>query len=383
MKHGLDIQRTIARRKAAPGAEAAEAQPPSVDAAGPASEEIEVKVRRRRGLREAALVIALLVILGAAYLWWADRARYERTDNAYVRADIVSVTAQIQGFVSRVLVEDNSLVRAGQPLVMLDQLNARTQVQRDEAGLSAERAALQTQEMQVELQSAVLRERRADLVSANAERTRALAQVNRLSALAEKGWVTRQAIETAQAAAEQARAEVLQAQAAVDAASKSIGSMEARSSEQAARLRSAAATVAQGTNELRRTSVRSPIAGQVANRAVRLGQHVNPGAGLMAIVPRDRIYIVANFKETQIARLRVGQTVEVKADAFGDKVFEGRVDSIAPATGSEFALLPVESATGTFTRVVQRVPVRIVLTSPEAPGLLRPGLSVRVAVLVE
>jgi membrane fusion protein (multidrug efflux system) len=121
----------------------------------------------------------------------------------------------------------------------------------------------------------------------------------------------------------------------------------------------------------------------VANRAVRVGQHVDPGATLMSIVPRDRIYIVANFKETQIARIRAGQPVRIRADAYGDRGFEGRVESLAPATGSEFALLPVESATGTFTRVVQRVPVRIVPTSPDGWRLLRPGLSVRVAVLVE
>lgn len=383
MKQELDIRRTVARRKPAPEAEPEEAHPSGADTAVEGVEEIRREVRRRRGLRELALVIVLLTILGIAYLWWADRARYERTDNAYVRADIVSVTAQTEGFVSQILVEDNVDVRAGQPLVMLDQVNARTQVQRDVADLSAEQAALRTQETQVELQNVVLRERRADLVSANAERTRALAQLSRTSALAEQGWVTRQALEAAEAAAEQARAEVLQAQAAIEAAAKSIRTVQARSSEQAARMRSAAATVAQGTSNLERTSIRSPIAGQIANRAVRLGQHVSPGASLMAIVPRDRIYVVANFKETQIARLRIGQAVRVRADAFGDQVFEGRVYSIAPATGSEFALLPVESATGTFTRVVQRVPVRIVLTSPEAPRLLRPGLSVRVAVLVE
>ena len=168
MKDGLDIQRAVARRKLAPEAEAAEARVSDVGDPAQASEEIEVKVRRRPGIREMLLVVALLMILGVAYLWWADRSRHERTDNAYVRADIVSVTSQTQGFVSQILVEDNSSVRAGQPLVMLDQLNARTQVQRDEAALSAERAAFQTQEIQVELQNAVLRERRAGLVSAGA-----------------------------------------------------------------------------------------------------------------------------------------------------------------------------------------------------------------------
>jgi membrane fusion protein (multidrug efflux system) len=379
MKPLLDSLRPVGLRSA-PAGESGEETSEIAAVAGTHSSAAE---RRRFGRREAALLIVLLIIAGTGFWWWSDRARYERTDNAYVRADIVSVTAQTEGFVSQILVEDNVDVRAGDPVVTLDQLNARTQVERDEAELSAEQAALRTQRTQIALQIVALRERRADLVAANAERRRAEAQLSRIAALAERGWVTRQALETAEAAAEQARAAVLQAEAAVEAAATSVQSAEARSAEQAGRMRSAAATAAQGTRNLARTSVLSPITGQVANRAVRVGQHVDPGATLMSIVPRDRIYIVANFKETQIARIRAGQPVRIRADAYGDRGFEGRVESLAPATGSEFALLPVESATGTFTRVVQRVPVRIVPTSPDGWRLLRPGLSVRVAVLVE
>jgi membrane fusion protein (multidrug efflux system) len=204
--------------------------------------------------------------------------------------------------------------------------------------------------------------------------------MTRYGKLAQQGWVSDQGLQKARASAQQTTAAVAQAQAGLEAERRSAESLGAMRSQNLAQVEAARAAVDQARTDLSRTEIRAPIAGVVGARAVRPGQYVQPGVTLMAVVPLGQTYVVANFKETQVARMRVGQSVQIHADAF-DQPIKGRVDSFAPATGSEFALIPVENAVGNFTKITQRVPVKIAV-DPSAPlaGALRPGLSVVVKV---
>jgi membrane fusion protein (multidrug efflux system) len=204
--------------------------------------------------------------------------------------------------------------------------------------------------------------------------------MKRYDRLAQQGWVSDQGFQTAKSQAQQTAANVVQAQATLQAEQKSAQSLTSMRAQNLAQAQAARAAVQQAQTDLDRTVIRAPISGVVGARSVRVGQYVQPGVTLLAVVPLGETYVVANFKETQVARMRIGQTVQIRADAF-DQPIKGRIDSFAPATGAEFALIPVENAVGNFTKITQRVPVKIAV-APGGPlgGALRPGLSVVVKV---
>ncbi|RZJ88808.1 MAG: HlyD family secretion protein, partial [Brevundimonas sp.] len=222
--------------------------------------------------------------------------------------------------------------------------------------------------------------RAAGVAQAEAQANLAREQVTRYGRLAEQGWVSQQRIQTEQATAQTAQASVAEARAALAAQQRTAGVLGTTRDQQLAAVEQARAALDEARTALDRTVIRAPVAGVVGARAVRPGQYVSQGRQLMSVVPLTQTYVVANFKETQVGRLRLGQDVEITADAFPGQRLHGRIDSFSPATGSEFALIPVENATGNFTKITQRLPVRIVVDHGAGAPALRPGLSVEVKV---
>lgn len=325
-------------------------------------------------------VVALGLIVGGG-LWWANKQKYETTDNAFIAADKVAVAPQVDGYVAQVLVEDNQRVAAGQVVARLDAASLQAKLAQAIANAAALDAAVRGVDDKSALETAMIAQKAAGVEAAHAQALMATAELNRYGVLARQGWVSSQRAQSAKAAAGTATAEVAQAQAALEAERRTAESLGSARAQTFAQAQAAHAAVDSARIEVSRTEIRAPVAGVVGAKAVRPGQYVRPGTNLMSIVPLGQAYVVANFKETQVSRLRIGQPVEIRADAFGGQAIRGHIDSFAPATGSEFALIPVENAVGNFTKIAQRLPVKIAV-DPKEPlaGALRPGLSVEVKV---
>ncbi|MBO9710020.1 MAG: HlyD family secretion protein [Caulobacter sp.] len=324
-------------------------------------------------------VAAVALIVGGG-LWFVEKQRYETTDNAFVQADTVQVAPQISGYVAEVLVADNQRVEAGQVVARVDPAPFQARLDQAIANAQALDAAIKSVDDKVSLEQAMIAQRAAGVTSAQADAGRAKADLERYNALAAQGWVSQQKVQTERAGAKQSDAAVASAQAALEAERRSAQSLGSARAQTVAQAAAAHAAVEQARIDLDRTVIRAPVAGVVGARSVRPGQLVQPGVALMSVVPVGQGYVVANFKETQVARLRVGQPVEIHADAFGKQVIRGKLDSFAPATGQEFALIPVENAVGNFTKITQRLPVKIVVEKSTLGSALRPGLSVDVKV---
>ena len=328
------------------------------------------------------LTLAGVIVIGLAVggsIWWVNKQRWEGTDNAFVRADTVAVSPRISGAVVKVLVKDNQMVEAGQILAQLDDSDARAALAQAEANLAAVRAAVDNVDARSSQEQATIATRAAAVTQAEAQARLAQSEVERYNRLAAQGWVSQQKIDKQKAEADTARAALAQARAALTAEQRTGTTLISTRQQSVASVQQAEAVVEAARLTLERTVIRAPVAGVVGARGVRLGQVVATGSQLMSIVPVQDTYVVANFKETQLGHMRLGQTVEITADAFPGKALTGKVESFAPATGAEFALIPVENATGNFTKITQRVPVRISL-DPANKVALRPGLSVEVKV---
>ena len=324
-------------------------------------------------------VAAVALIIGGG-LWFVEKQRYETTDNAFVQADTVQVSPQVSGYVAEVLVADNQRVEAGQVVARIDPAPFQARLDQAIANAQALQAAIKSVDDKAALEQAMIAQRVAGVTSAQADAGRAKADLARYNSLAQQGWVSQQKVQTEQAGAKQSDAAVTSAQAALEAEHRSAESLGSARAQTVAQAAAARAAVEQARIDLDRTVIRAPVAGVVGARSVRPGQLVQPGVALLAVVPVGQGYIVANFKETQVARLRVGQPVEIHADAFGKSVIHGKLDSFAPATGQEFALIPVENAVGNFTKITQRLPVKIIVEKSALGAALRPGLSVDVKV---
>lgn len=338
-------------------------------------------IPRNKLIPLAVVGVAALAVLIGGLMWWQNKQRYEATDNAFVQADTVLIMPQVSGYVVEVLVRDNEHVEAGQVLARIDPTTFQARLDQAIANARALDAAVAAVDDKAALEEAVIAERAAGLASARAEAGRADADLKRYGDLAGQGWVSDQKLQAVRAGADQSRAGVARASAALEAEKRSAASLGSARAQTAAQAAAAHAAVVQARLDLERTIIRAPVSGVVGARSVRPGQLVQPGGSLMSIVPLGDTYVVANFKETQVARLRIGQLVEIRADAFGGEGIPGRVESFAPATGAEFALIPVENAVGNFTKIAQRIPVRIAVDRKTAlAGALRPGLSVEVRV---
>ncbi|WP_207485735.1 HlyD family secretion protein [Arenibaculum pallidiluteum] len=336
-------------------------------------------------MRKILLPLMALGILGgggyAGWGWWTTGRFLESTDNAQIESDITVLTPKVSGTVLELLVGDNQPVAAGEVLLRLDDADYRARLDEATAAVEAARAALLTIESRVALERSLIAQRDADIPAAEADLRRARQDWERARSLISTDNVTRQRFDLAEADLRKAEAALQRARAAAAAERDQLGVVEAGRAEAIARIRETEARADLARRELEDTVIRAPVAGVVGNRAVQLGQQVRPGAQLMAVVPLPQVHVVANFKETQVARMRPGQRVEVLVDAFPGVPVPGVVESFAPASGSQFSLLPPENATGNFTKIVQRLPVRIRLdTDNPLAGSLRPGLSVEVSV---
>ncbi len=339
--------------------------------------------KRSSRFRRLRPVLLILVLIGAGLggNWWFRVGRYlESTDNAYVQGDIAVLGSRIEGDVAAILVAYNDHVVAGQPLIQLEDRDWKARRDSAAAALAQAEAGIATIRAQIEQQQAQIASADAQVAQAEAERIRATADAARYGSLAQSGYGSRENAERTLADRRKAEASERAVQAAAAAARAALPVLQGQLQSAEAQRLDAAAQLALAESNLSYTVIRAPFDGIVGNRVAQVGAHVRPGQNLIAVAPPpERQWVVANFKETQLTRMRPGQPVTLTADIGGPEL-HGHVESLAPATGALFSLLPPENATGNFTKIVQRVPVRIALDPGQDPSLLRPGLSVEAEV---
>jgi membrane fusion protein (multidrug efflux system) len=321
--------------------------------------------------------IALVAAVAWGAHWWLVGRFIESTDDAYLQADSVTIAPKVGGYVMQVYVADNQAVRAGDPLVRLDDRQYHAALDQARATIDARQADIDRAQAEIRQQNANVAQAEAQERVARLNAKHAEDEVRRYRPLAATGAETSERLSNLSNERDQAQATLAANQAAVQAAQAQIAVSTAQISQAKAQLEAAQASARQSDLDLQDTVVRATLSGNVGDRTVRVGQFAQPGTRMMTIVPVQDVYLEANFKETQIGRMRRGQPVTLHIDALPGQDLRGVVDSFAPGTGSQFALLPPENATGNFTKIVQRVPVRIrVDADADTRELLVPGLSV-------
>ncbi|WDZ95999.1 HlyD family secretion protein [Herbaspirillum sp. WKF16] len=324
-------------------------------------------------------VAAIVVVAVIAWLaHWLAVGRYiESTDDAYVGGDITVIAPKVAGNIETVLVKDNQAVRAGELLVKLDDRDYQAALAKANAAVAAQQAALANLEAERKLQESVIEQGRAGVAASSAETARARDDQARYQSLSAKSAVSLQSAQKADADYKQAQANGQKAQAGLNAAQRQLDVIATQKQRVQAALQQAHAERSLAELNLAYTELRAPVDGVIGNRRARVGAYATIGAQLLSVVPAQGLWVDANFKENQIAHMKEGQAVVIKADVLPGEEFHGRVQSLAPATGAQFSVLPAENATGNFTKIVQRVPVRVALDADAARlGKLRPGLSV-------
>jgi membrane fusion protein (multidrug efflux system) len=333
----------------------------------------------RQAIKRAALALALVLGVAAAGdfgHYYLTTGRYlESTDDAYVKADSTIIAPKVSGYIAEVLVSDNEPVKAGQLLARIDDRDFRTALNQAKADVAASKAAVRNLDAQIELQRPLIQQQSADVDAAEANLKFAQEERSRYDDLMRSGSGTVQRAQQTDAALRAQTAQLQQSKAGLIAANKKIEVLSTQRAQAIAQLDHARAVEEQAALNLSYTQITAAVEGTVGARTLRVGQYVQAGTQLMAVVPLDAVYVVANFKETQLTNVRNGQPVEIEVDSFHSTKLKGHVDSLSPASGLEFALLPPDNATGNFTKIVQRVPVKIVLDDPSLKGLLRPGMS--------
>lgn len=320
----------------------------------------------------------------AGHAWWSGWRFIESTDDAYVKADTTLLSPKIAGLVTEVAAWDNQPVVRGQVLVRIDDRDYRARRDLAKAGVASRRASITHLDSQLAVQQADIAAAAAQVDASAATQTLARRELARAASLQRQDVASRQRLEVTQADQAKADAGLRAARAAQQAAEARLEVLRAERAVTEATLQEAEATLVAAEIDLDGTVVRAPIDGVVGNRAVQLGEYVRAGSQLMALVPLRQVYIEANFKETQIHRLQPGQSASLEVDAFPGQPITGRVAGFSPASGAEFSLLPPENATGNFTKVVQRIPVRIAIPADSAlAGRLRPGMSVVVSIATD
>jgi membrane fusion protein (multidrug efflux system) len=345
---------------------------------------------QKRG--KALPIIALLALAGATWAgktWWYNQS-HQSTDNAQVDGSIVPVLAKVGGYVKAVGIAENQPVKAGQQLVQLDEAEYAVRVQQAEAELSAAAyvagAGGVAGQADAQVRGAASQGEvvKAQIQAARVTQAKAAADLARMKELVAKQIVSRQQLDAAQAAYDQASAQLVATERQANTAAAQLSNAEIGSKFALARYTGAQATLNNARLQLSYTHVTAPVAGAVSRKQVEIGQLVQAGQPLLTLVSDSAVWITANFKETQLASLRVGQVVDLEVDSYPGCAAEGKVESVSAATGAKFALLPPDNSTGNFTKVVQRVPVRIAITAgcgAERP--LRPGMSVTAHVVTK
>jgi membrane fusion protein (multidrug efflux system) len=334
--------------------------------------------------RLAYLGLALLIGLGGAWYgdqWWTVGRFIESTDDAYVGGDVTVIAPKVAGFIVEVAVTDNQAVHTGDLLIKLDDRDYRAALAKANAAVAAQEATLANLDATRGLQESMIAQAEAEVAAAKAEVARSRFDVVRYSRLASDQYASLQRFQQADADDKKAIAAVEKARAALAAARRRLDVIDTQKQQARAALDQAIAERDLARLNLGYTELRAPIDGVVGNRSARTGAYAMVGAQLISLVPAHGLWVDANFKESQLAHIRPGLPASVEADVLPGQMFRGHVASLAPATGASFSVLPPENATGNFTKIVQRVPVRILLDDEASTlGDLRPGLSVTAAV---
>ena len=355
----------------------AEAHGADRPAASPVADNATAKPGKRKFVMMGVLGLLALAAIGYGVYFVLVGRFYISTDDAYVRANNTTLGARVAGHVAAILPRDNSLVRAGDVIFRIDDGDYRIAVEAAKGRIATQQATIDRIGRQVTALESAAEQAKAQLASADAAMKRAGLDFDRQQTLSTKGFASRAAFEVSEAARDQGLAAVKSAQAAFDAARDNVEVTRAQQAEARAQLTELQSQLAKAERDLDFTSVRAPVDGTFGNRLVNSGDFIQAGQRLANVVPLNDVFIDANYKETQLKRIRPGQPVTISVDAYGHRKFSGVVDSISPAAGSVFTLLPPDNATGNFTKIVQRLPVRIRVPKEVAKqNLLRAGMSV-------
>lgn len=333
--------------------------------------------------KSVAMFLILAIAIGAGTTYWFKAIHpFESTDNAYLKAHMSIISPKISGYVKEVAFADNQNVQPGDLLAVIDPSDFQAKVVWSEAQIAVENARIKTLETEKQAQQAIIQQEQANITAAAADLERTGKDLQRFKKLLAEGAISAQNRDAAEAAFKQAGAHVDKYRSARQQAASQLTALDAQIGESQARLKVAQAALDMARIDLANTRIVAPIAGHIGNRSVQVGQLVKPGSALAYLIPAAGLFVEANFKETQIAKMQPDQPVQIRADAYPDQHFTGTVESFAPASGSEFSLLPPENATGNFTKIVRRVPVKIRFDDGSDLSRLKPGLSVVVKVQV-
>jgi len=336
----------------------------------------EPRNKRKRIARALAGIAVVAAVIYGVH-WWSVGRFIEDTDDAYVGGDITVVGPKVSGYIAQLAVTDNQVVHAGDLLVKIDDRDYRAAVAKAEGAVAAQQALLTNLDANERLQQEVIHQAQAGVLAADAETLRSQQDEARYRDLSSRSAVSIESAQRADATFKTAKAASTKAQAALMAAQRQIDVIESQKLQARAALEQAKAELDIARLNEGYTELRAPFDGVIGNRRARVGAYAAAGSQLLSVVPAHGLWVDANFKEDQLARMQSGQAVNVRADVMPGRVFHGHLASLAPATGAQFSVLPPENATGNFTKIVQRVPVRVILDGhDDTLGVLRPGLSV-------
>ncbi|WP_460043337.1 HlyD family secretion protein [Pseudomonas sp. S2_H01] len=333
-----------------------------------------------RGKRLILLLLAAAIVVGAVLFgihWWTVGRFLESTDDAYVGGDVTVIGPKVPGYITELKVVDNQFVHAGDLLVKIDDRDYVAALNKAEGAVAAQQALLANLDATEQLQHAVVSQAKAGIDAANAETVRSRDDQVRYQVLSGRSAVSVESFQRADATYKTAQANGAKAQASMLASQRQLDVIATQKQQARAALEQARAERDMARLNVGYTELRAPVDGVIGNRRARVGAYAAAGTQLLAVVPATGLWVDANFKEDQLTHMHPGQAVTIEADVLPGQVFHGHLDSLAPATGSQFSVLPPENATGNFTKIVQRVPVRVYLDGEDGKlGKLRPGLSV-------
>ena len=333
-----------------------------------------------RDKRLILLSVGTAIVIGAVIVglhWWTVGRFLESTDDAYVGGDVTVIGPRVPGYITELKVVDNQFVHAGDLLVKIDDRDYVAALNKAEGAVAAEQALLANLDATEQLQHAVISQAKAGIDAANAETLRSRDDQVRYQVLSGRSAVSVESFQRADATYKTAQANGAKARASMLASQRQLDVISTQKQQARAALEQARAERDMARLTVGYTELRAPVDGVIGNRRARVGAYAAAGTQLLSVVPATGLWVDANFKEDQLTRMRPGQAVSIEADVLPGQVFHGHLDSLAPATGSQFSVLPPENATGNFTKIVQRVPVRVYLDGEDGKlGKLRPGLSV-------
>ena len=344
--------------------------------------------RQSRGVLIPALVIvaacALVALFSTQWDRWIGNRSREVTDDAYVRSDITPLSAHVDGYVRKVAVDDFDRVKAGDLLIQIEADDYRARVAGAEADFAGAEAAVDNLKSKKELQHTLVAQAEAAMSATQADVVRTRDEAVRQRALLASTYGTAQKVEQADAEAKRFAATLSSNQAAIDAQHRQMAVLDTEETQLRAVAKAKRAALDLAKINFGYTSISAPVDGMVGERGVRPGQYVHDGSQVISVIPLDKVWVIANYKETQLTRVAIGQRAEIRVDTFPGIVIPGMVESVSPASGSQFSLLPPDNATGNFTKVVQRIPVKL-RVNPDNPlaGRLRPGMSVVTTILTD